>query len=166
VDTTRLASSPADVWRDICATNADVISSALDLLIDRLNDLRGDLHRGDALEAVFGGAARWRAELMAHDRPPTAAALMPRIFHITTRAAWDDAQAAGSYTADSLQTEGFIHCSQAGQVAWVANTRFRGRTDLVLLHVTTAVGAEVRARTWRAGPRSSRTSMGRCRCGP
>jgi prephenate dehydrogenase/uncharacterized protein (DUF952 family) len=152
VDTTRLASSPADVWRDICATNADVISSALDLLIDRLSDLRGDLHRGDALEAVFGGAARWRAELMAHDRPRSAAALMPRIFHVTTRAAWDAAKAAGSYTADSLQTEGFIHCSQAEQVAWVANTRFRGRTDLVLLHVDeTAVAAEVRRENLEGG---------------
>jgi len=151
-DTTRLASSPADVWRDICATNADAISGALDLLIDRLNDLRADLHRGDALEAVFGGAARWRAELMAQDRPRTAAALMPRIFHITTRAAWDEARAAGRYTADSLHSEGFIHCSQADQVAWVANTRFRGRTDLVLLHVDeAAVGAEVRRENLEGG---------------
>ena len=151
-DTTRLASSPADVWRDICATNADAISGALDLLIDRLNDLRADLHRGEALDAVFGGAARWRAELMAQDRPRTAAALMPRIFHITTRAAWDEAQASGRYTADSLQTEGFIHCSQAEQVTWVANTRFRGRTDLVLLHVDeAAVGAEVRRENLEGG---------------
>jgi len=151
-DTTRLASSPADVWRDICATNADAISGALDQLIDRLNDLRADLHRGEALQAVFGGAARWRAELMAQDRPPTAASLMPRIFHITTRAAWDEARAAGSYTADSLQTEGFIHCSQAEQVAWVANARFRGRSDLVLLHVDeAAVGAEVRRENLEGG---------------
>ena len=52
------------VWRDICATNADAIGGALDLLIDRLNDLRADLQRGETLEAVFGGAARWRGELM------------------------------------------------------------------------------------------------------
>jgi uncharacterized protein (DUF952 family) len=152
-DTTRLASSPADVWRDICATNADAISGALDQLIDRLNDLRADLHRGEALEAVFGGAARWRAELLAHDRPhiPTVA-LMPRIFHITTGAAWDAAKRAGRYTADSLETEGFIHCSHADQVAWVANTRFRGRTDLVLLHVDeAAVGAEVRRENLEGG---------------
>jgi prephenate dehydrogenase len=152
-DTTRLASSPASVWRDICATNADVISLALDQLIDRLNDLRADLHRGEALDAVFGGAARWRAELLAQDRPRTpAVALMPRIFHITTRGAWDQARTAGRYTADSLQTEGFIHCSQAEQVAWVANTRFRGRTDLVLLHVDeAAVGAEVRRENLEGG---------------
>jgi len=152
-DTTRLASSPAGVWRDICATNADAISGALDQLIDRLNDLRADLHRGEALEAVFSGAARWRAELLAQDRPrPRTGALMPRIFHITTRAAWDEALTAGTYTADSLRAEGFIHCSQAEQVTWVANTRFRGRTDLVLLHVDeAAVGAEVRRENLEGG---------------
>jgi prephenate dehydrogenase len=64
VDTTRLAASPASVWRDICSANADVISGALDQLIDRLNDLRADLHRGETIDAVFGGAARWRGELM------------------------------------------------------------------------------------------------------
>ena len=64
VDTTRLASSPADVWRDICLTNADCIEGAFDCLIQRLTQLRGDLRRGDAVEAIFSAAARWRAELM------------------------------------------------------------------------------------------------------
>lgn len=64
VDTTRLASSPADVWRDICATNADAIGGALDLLIERLAKIRDDLHGGAAIDAIFDEAARWRAELM------------------------------------------------------------------------------------------------------
>jgi len=64
VDTTRLASSPADVWRDICLTNADAIGDALDCFIARLMQLRGDLRRGDAVEAIFSAAAKWRAELM------------------------------------------------------------------------------------------------------
>ena len=64
VDTTRLASSPADVWRDICLTNADAIEDALDCFIARLTQLRGDLRRGDAVEAIFAAAAKWRAELM------------------------------------------------------------------------------------------------------
>ena len=38
VDTTRLASSPPDTWRDVCATNADAVGEALDILIDRLSD--------------------------------------------------------------------------------------------------------------------------------
>lgn len=57
------------------------------------------------------------------------------IFHITTADAWDAARAAGAYTADSLATEGFIHCSEADQYVWVANQRFLGRQDLVLLHI-------------------------------
>ena len=64
VDTTRLASSPADVWRDICVTNADEIRSALDLLIDRLSEMRADLERAEVIDAVFNDAAHWRAELM------------------------------------------------------------------------------------------------------
>lgn len=64
IDSTRLASSPASVWRDVCATNADDIGEALDRLIARLTELRADLGRGDALESIFTDAARWRAELM------------------------------------------------------------------------------------------------------
>lgn len=64
VDTTRLASSPPTLWRDICAVNADEIGQALDLLIERLTELRADLTRGDAIEAVFEEAGRWRTELM------------------------------------------------------------------------------------------------------
>jgi uncharacterized protein (DUF952 family) len=66
------------------------------------------------------------------------------IFHITSIAAWNTAKAAGSYTADSLDSEGFIHCSTAEQFIWVANQRFVGRTDLVLLHIDPAkLAAEV-----------------------
>src|SRR5215471_14450254 len=56
-DTTRLASSPADIWRDIAATNADEIGAALDALIGRLQDLRRDLPEGDTLADVFSDAA-------------------------------------------------------------------------------------------------------------
>ena len=67
LDTTRLASSPPDVWREICAANADVLADALDALIERLSEMRADLHRGEAVEAIFDGAARWRAELVKGD---------------------------------------------------------------------------------------------------
>ena len=67
------------------------------------------------------------------------------IFHITSRAAWESALGAGLYDAESLATEGFIHCSTADQYIWVANQRFRGRTDLVLLHIDPArLRSEVR----------------------
>jgi prephenate dehydrogenase len=64
VDTTRLASSPAGVWRDICATNSGAIGDALDRLIARLTELRRDLDGGSTIDAVFERAARWRGELM------------------------------------------------------------------------------------------------------
>lgn len=62
-DTTRLASSPAGIWRDIVATNADEVGPALDALIAVLRDLRGDLASGDGLTDVFSAANRWRALL-------------------------------------------------------------------------------------------------------
>ena len=59
-DTTRLASSPADIWRDIAATNADEIGPALDALIAVLRELRRDLPTGESLDDVFSTASRWR----------------------------------------------------------------------------------------------------------
>jgi prephenate dehydrogenase len=62
-DTTRLASSPADIWKDIAATNADEIGPALDALITVLQDLRRDLPEGDQLTEIFSSANRWRETL-------------------------------------------------------------------------------------------------------
>ena len=75
-----------------------------------------------------------------------------RLLHITTAAVWNAAQAEGTYRADSLTTEGFIHCSTPSQVVWVANTRFRGRTDLILLHIDPSqLEAEVRYENLEGG---------------
>jgi prephenate dehydrogenase len=62
-DTTRLAASPADIWKDIAATNDDVLRSALDALIAALSDLRGSLETGEAIDSVFTSACRWRRAL-------------------------------------------------------------------------------------------------------
>ena len=63
LDTTRLASSPAGIWKDIAATNADEIRGALDALIAVLQDLRADVADGDRLAEVFASANRWRETL-------------------------------------------------------------------------------------------------------
>ena len=56
------------------------------------------------------------------------------IFHITSRADWEAAQGKGEYTAESLQAEGFIHCSTIAQVLPVAEMFFKGQqSGLVLL---------------------------------
>ena len=63
IDTTRLASSPSGIWRDIAASNADEIGPALDALIAVLQALRADLPSGERLDEVFGRAAAWREQL-------------------------------------------------------------------------------------------------------
>ena len=62
-DTTRLASSPAGIWRDIAATNPDEIRCALDALIEKLLVLRDDLETGEQLADIFERAAEWRGKL-------------------------------------------------------------------------------------------------------
>ena len=60
------------------------------------------------------------------------------ILHLAGDTAWAEAARAGVYTADSLATEGFIHCSTPPQVIPVANRLFHNRHDLVLLQIDTA----------------------------
>jgi uncharacterized protein (DUF952 family) len=55
------------------------------------------------------------------------------IFHITARTAWTEAQRRGDYRAESLATEGFIHCSTLSQVLPVADNFYKGQHGLVLL---------------------------------
>lgn len=55
------------------------------------------------------------------------------IFHITQRQQWEAAQQQGLYRCESLETEGFIHCSTLPQLVKVANLFFAGQTGLVLL---------------------------------
>ncbi|MBE3134833.1 MAG: prephenate dehydrogenase/arogenate dehydrogenase family protein [Acidobacteria bacterium] len=62
-DTTRLASSPPDIWTDICASNADHIGTALDEYIEVLTQLRRGLADADAVARVFGPARQSRARL-------------------------------------------------------------------------------------------------------
>lgn len=57
------------------------------------------------------------------------------IYHVTTREAWQEALAAGAYRASSLNTEGFIHCSEEHQVAGVLERYYQGIQNLVLLHI-------------------------------
>lgn len=57
------------------------------------------------------------------------------IYHVLPKADWEKALAQGSYKAASLATEGFIHASKAGQVAGVLDRYFKGKDDLVVLHI-------------------------------
>ncbi len=57
------------------------------------------------------------------------------IYHITTPDLWDIALSRGSYCADSLATEGFIHCSEDRQVERSLNRFFRGEREVVVLTI-------------------------------
>lgn len=70
---------------------------------------------------------------------------MTTVYHITSRAAWDAAQAAGEYRAESLETQGFIHFSKLEQVVGTANRYYHGTPGLVLLEIDAArLKAELR----------------------
>ncbi len=57
------------------------------------------------------------------------------IYHITTKANWENALLEGFYEAPSLKTEGFIHNSTAAQVQGVIDRYYAGQSDLVKLHI-------------------------------
>ena len=57
------------------------------------------------------------------------------IYHITSLKAWSEAQRRGEYRAESLETEGFIHCSTRAQVLPVAEKYYQGRGRLLLLMI-------------------------------
>ena len=55
------------------------------------------------------------------------------IYHITSRTAWNEARQRGDYRTDTLETDGFIHCSTEEQVVSVAEKFYKGQSDLYLL---------------------------------
>ncbi len=57
------------------------------------------------------------------------------IYHVVSHADWLKALQAGYYEAASLALEGFIHTSQASQVAGVLQRYYQGQHDLLLLHI-------------------------------
>ena len=69
---------------------------------------------------------------------------MANIYHITIAEDWYDAKKTGHYQVESLDTEGFIHCSTAAQLIAVANGVYAGQTGLLFLAIDeTRLPAEV-----------------------
>lgn len=65
------------------------------------------------------------------------------IYHLSRRADWDRAKAAGSYAGSREDTaDGFLHFSTAFQVAASAAKHRSGERDLVLLEVDSAALGE------------------------
>lgn len=59
---------------------------------------------------------------------------MRTIYHLTPRRVWED-NPDQPYRPESLDREGFIHCSFAEQVAASANRFYADAAELLLLHI-------------------------------
>ena len=55
------------------------------------------------------------------------------ILHIVPEREWQTAVTGGVYHADSLASEGFIHCSTREQLLGTANNKFGGQQGLVVV---------------------------------
>ncbi len=62
----------------------------------------------------------------------------PVLVHLCAAADWSAARTEGLVQPESLQGSGFVHLSTPAQVHLPANRLYRGRDDLLLLHVDPA----------------------------
>ena len=63
---------------------------------------------------------------------------MSSIYHLISQADWATSQSEPEHRAESLATEGFIHCSEdTDQLLRVAHRLYAGRTDMLALEVDT-----------------------------
>lgn len=79
------------------------------------------------------------------------------LVHLCAAEKWSCARANGELRPESLDSVGFVHLSTPDQVHLPANRLYRGRRDLVLLHVEPrALDSPVR---WEPGLATDRESM-------
>jgi uncharacterized protein (DUF952 family) len=55
------------------------------------------------------------------------------ILHICSKTDWEKAKKNNVYIADSLLSQGYIHCSTLEQIVEVADHVFNGQSNLILL---------------------------------
>lgn len=55
------------------------------------------------------------------------------LFHITTKDDWKQFNNSGRYEPESLESDGFIHCSTGDQVEATANRIFEDEDEILLL---------------------------------
>jgi uncharacterized protein (DUF952 family) len=85
--------------------------------------------------------------------PPARSQIMPLIYKISPRNAWEQAMAAGVFTGAPVDiADGYIHFSTAEQARETAAKHFSGQTDLVLVAFDASVfGADLRWEPSRGG---------------
>lgn len=60
------------------------------------------------------------------------------IYHITDVQSWNTAKASGEYVHDSLEREGFIHCSPKDKLEDSANLYFSAKDEVLILVIDTS----------------------------
>lgn len=55
------------------------------------------------------------------------------IYHIVKKKEFRNSQKEGQYYPESLEKEGYIHCSTSNEIEKTANTHFKGQHSLYLL---------------------------------
>ncbi len=60
-----------------------------------------------------------------------------KIYHIVTPEVWDKFKNEDFYEAESLQTEGFIHCSFANQLEVVLERYYKNAGKVLVLQIET-----------------------------
>ena len=73
-----------------------------------------------------------------------------RILHVAKRAEWEAAQASGSYTGNTLSSQGFIHCCKPDQLMHVLIRHYPSAVNHVIAEIDPAlVSSEIR---WEGVP--------------
>lgn len=57
------------------------------------------------------------------------------IYHIVTPENWEKFKDETAYEAESLETEGFIHCSYRNQLEGVLERYYKNQSKVTLLHI-------------------------------
>lgn len=60
------------------------------------------------------------------------------IYHIVLPESWDEQRDRGHYEHASLEAEGFIHCSYAGQIDGVLGRYYQGVEKVIILSIDPA----------------------------
>lgn len=58
---------------------------------------------------------------------------MPTIVHALPRSEWERFRERGEYRPDSLEAQGFVHCSKPGQIVVVADYNYAETDEMMLL---------------------------------
>lgn len=64
------------------------------------------------------------------------------LFHITTQDLWNEYKKSGSFEPESLESEGFIHCSTGSQIEKTANRLFSDKDEILLLVIDASMFRE------------------------